>query len=152
MTGARLTRIADIAAYTFAGNAIFTLVSQATGGRFTLRVRSRDRVGGVRDFYFVDVLTGPENTHDYTFIGTVARTGEIIAPFRYSAKSTVAQDAPSVRAAMWFFRRLSAPNPDLEHAVEFYHSGDCARCGRLLTHPASIRTGLGPTCRDKLGR
>jgi len=30
--------------------------------------------------------------------------------------------------------------------VEFYHSGNCAKCGRKLTTPESIKNGLGPIC------
>ena len=30
--------------------------------------------------------------------------------------------------------------------VSFYHVGKCAHCGRKLTDPKSIVTGIGPTC------
>ena len=32
-----------------------------------------------------------------------------------------------------------------------YHVGKCGKCGKKLTTPESILTGLGPTCSNKIG-
>jgi hypothetical protein len=34
--------------------------------------------------------------------------------------------------------------------VEFWHEGKCCRCGRKLTVPASIASGIGPECATKI--
>ena len=139
-----------INAFMHAGKAVFTVVSRKTGTRFTYRVRKADRP----DFFFVDLLTGPENTADYAFIGTIGRRlqGDGCWAFQYShrADSYSHENAPSVVAISWLVERLNYVGRPLDPAqIEFWHAGTCARCGRDLTDPESIETGLGPVCREK---
>lgn len=126
-----------------AGDARFTLVSTATGARYTYRVQASDS----GEVWFVGLLTGPDNTHDYRYLGILsARNGRL--RFRWTGKSVAGQGAASVRAIEWYVRRL-AGGEDVS-AVEFYHLGRCGRCGRDLTDPESIRVGLGPVCREAM--
>jgi hypothetical protein len=128
--------------FMFAGNAIFTITSLKTGQSFTYRVREPSgpaNEGAVKPL-FASVLTGPDNTRDYTYLGVVTRQAELV-PTR---ASTVNPNAASFRALEWF---LQNPNSD---QVEFRHVGRCARCGRDLTVPASIDSGFGPECASKL--
>lgn len=123
------------ASFAFAGNATFTLVSVGTRKRFTYQVKasnSRD------DFYFVSLLTGPDNDGHFGYIGIVA--GD---KFRTTAKSTARPGATSVRAFDWWVRHQDS------ELVELLHAGTCGRCGRTLTVPESIETGLGPVCAAK---
>ena len=53
--------------FILAGNALFTVENTATGNRFTFKVRKPDDDKP----HFVSVLTGPDNEHDYAFLGTV---------------------------------------------------------------------------------
>lgn len=123
--------------FILAGYAIFTLVSRKTGTRFTYRVSvAKDRP----DLFFVSVLTGPQNTTDYQYVGVITRDGG----FRHTAKSKIGTDAPSVKAIQWTIEKLmDGVEPD---QLEIYHLGKCGKCGRPLTVPESIITGLGPTC------
>jgi hypothetical protein len=50
---------------------------------------------------------------------------------------------PTVRALRYTFRHLPRALPA---GVEVWHEGHCMRCGRALTVPESISTGLGPVC------
>jgi hypothetical protein len=126
------------ATFILAGNATFTIVNTATGGRFTFRVRQcEDRP----ELYFVQVLTGPENTRDYTYLGTI-RDGK----YEHGRKSSIGPDAPSARAFNWFWGHLNR----LPEQVEVWHVGRCGRCGRALTVPESIQLGLGPECKEKM--
>ena len=36
-------------------------------------------------------------------------------------------------------------------SLEIWHEGRCGRCGRKLTVPSSIESGIGPECASKLG-
>lgn len=136
------------------GSATFTLVSAKTGTRFTYRVRAPKRLrdddaGGFR--LFVSVLTGSDNTNDYTYLGMLwQRTrGEPFA-FSMTRGSKIGTDAPSARAFSFFWREASKPADrrpaNLLDKVEFWHEGKCGRCNRLLTDPSSIALGFGPEC------
>lgn len=135
---ARFRSTATAIAYLTAGNAIATIVSGETGRRFTYQLR-RSTDGAV---CFVAVLTGENNASDYEFVGVV-RGSE----FRHSLKSRISSDATSVKAFAWVWRMLHSG--EAIRSVEIWHNGHCARCGRLLTDPTSIETGLGPVCREK---
>jgi hypothetical protein len=65
-------------------------------------------------------------------------------------KSRISPDAPSAKGFRWVFNKLQ-DGADLAGKVEIRHDGACGRCGRSLTVPASVDTGFGPHCADKLG-
>jgi hypothetical protein len=88
------------------------------------------------------VLTGPDNTQDYTFIGTIFQ-GET---FRHSLKGGIGKDALSVKGFEWLWRNLD----NLPEYVRLDHCGYCLRCGKLLTTQESIEVGYGPTCQSIL--
>lgn len=133
--------------YLLSGDATATFVSRSTGVRFTFRVRQstppKFELGceGPQP-HFVSVLDGPENTSDYSYLGTIfdGRT------FRHGARSYIAPNAPSAKAFAWCWAHLD-DDKSLEFAV--YHLGHCGRCGRPLTTPESIERGLGPVCAEK---
>lgn len=123
--------------YMLAGQAIVTVVSQATGTRYTYRITAKKNVKeGDDTVHFVSLLNGPENTRDYRYLGT------IFAGKRYchGKKSEISPDAPSAKAFAWLWEHLDTDK------AEIWHSGKCGRCGRLLTDPASIARGLGEKC------
>ncbi len=128
--------------FLLAGRARFTLVSKATGARFTYQVR-KPKKGGV---FFVSVLTGSDNESDYTYLGFVPadRPSEFI---HGGAKASITRDAPSAKALAWAWPRLTVG--DLPTTCEVHHEGRCGRCGRALTVPESITMGLGPECAGK---
>lgn len=131
-------RVADPLAFMLAGNAIFTLVSKATGARFTYRVRVSMEVTAQRPnhVYFVCVLTGPNNASDYTYLGTIFAD----ATYSHGRKSAISSAASSALAFRWFMDHVHSDQ------VEVFHQGRCCRCGRKLTVPSSIESGIGPEC------
>lgn len=165
-TGAQLAQNA-IRRFVLAGRAIFTL--QGTETRYTFRVNRKDAQcrsckadlpDGARKcpacdtiqqypagaVYFVALLTGPDNLEDYTYAGILdVRTGTI----RITRASKYTDDSKPVRAFNWAMARAWRDQP-IVPAV-FYHIGRCGRCGRALTVPSSIETGLGPECAGKVG-
>lgn len=122
-------------AYCLAGNAIVTIRSISTGCRYTYKITSSE---GISSVYFVKLLTGPENTSNYQYIGTVFNDG-----FRITSKSAFLMTAPGVRAFKWFSENWE------DERAEVWHEGVCGRCGRRLTVPESIASGIGPTCASR---
>lgn len=125
--------------YMLAGNARITVVSKSIGQRFTYRIRRPDN----KSPHFVQLLNGPDNCNDYLFFGTIFDGKD----FRWSQKAKVGKTAPSVLAFMWFWQALMAGRAHVQ--ADIYHEGRCGRCGRALTVPESVTTGLGPECRGK---
>lgn len=138
---------AAIRRFITAGKAIFTIVGQST--RYTFKIDRKDPELGSRftePAYFIAYLAGPDNTADYQYCGLLdSRTGQI----RLTAKSRVTQQSTIVLAFNWTIGRIWR-GIDITPA-RFYHVGRCGRCGRALTVPASIESGLGPECAGKLG-
>ena len=127
--------------FILAGKCLFTVQNTGTGNRFTFRVRSpKVQRDPSRTAHFVDVLSGPENTRDYTFLGTLFAGTE----YSHSRKSVFPAECPSEAAFVWLIARLLTGS--LPEAVKLYHHGKCGRCGRTLTVPSSIQLGLGPEC------
>jgi hypothetical protein len=136
---AQLTDSAVAMRFIMAGKATFTLVSRKSGQRFTYRV-SAPRDGDESPTRFVSLLRGADNTSDYSYMGTVFNGNRFTA----TAKSKISKDAPSFKAFDWALRQLAAGTvPD---TLEIWHEGKCGKCGRKLTVPESIESGLGPVC------
>ncbi len=115
-----------------------TVVNDATEGRVTVRFR---RPKGFRSV-LVDVMTGSDNESHFSFLGTLRGEQVVI-----SAKSKAGDKGLRAQSILnWTF--AAAGRDDLR-SVRVLHEGRCGRCGRKLTVPASIDTGLGPECRGK---
>jgi Family of unknown function (DUF6011) len=156
--------------FVFAGNATFTLVSLKTGVRFTYKVtvkkadvlRLHDhekryvthdgflKSDPARNFgpedvtYFVNLLRGPDNTGDFTYMGVLRRP----AQFNLTSASKVGRSAPSFRALVWMLDAMQCGRDVLGKQLEVWHEGRCGRCGRKLTVPSSILRGLGDRCNE----
>jgi hypothetical protein len=139
----------DVREFVLAGNALFTIESTGTGVRFTYKVSASKDEGARagRGVYFVSLLTGPENTTDYSYLGIIPKDDPM--SFRLTTKSCAGAEAPSVKAFSWFWRQVSSGR--LPASVKVWHEGRCGRCGRTLTVPESIECGIGPECASKLG-
>lgn len=147
----------ELIAFLFGGKAIFTLFNEETATRFTYLVelkaytfkgRNGQPVEG--SCYWVSLLTGPQNTRDYTYLGSLKNATE--RTFGLSPKSKVGQaDLASVQAVSWLLGRIQGFEQGRRADVtsgglKFYHTGRCARCSKTLTTPASLTVGFGPEC------
>ncbi len=133
--------------FMLAGSAKFTIVSKPTGTRFTYHVRKSAKAS--RDYFYVSVLVGPDNGADYAYLGFLApRPGRVHEFSHGGTKALVGKDAPSAKAFAWFWERMRLAHR-VPSTMEFHHEGRCGRCGRSLTVPESIETGLGPECATK---
>lgn len=132
--------------FMMAGKARFTLESSQTKKRFTYRIKKIEARRG--PLWFLSVLTGSDNESHFSYAGTLYQTGQSEYMFKWTAKSKVSRDAPSVQAFLWTLRNLNRNVvPD---QLNVYHEGRCGRCGRTLTVPESIKSGFGPECIGKV--
>jgi len=147
MQGHQFQNWQDVQEFLYAGNATLTIVSKKTGTRFTYRVRKPENDAPERRFYFVSLLSGPDNESDFQYMGVI--DGE---SFRHTKASRISQDAPSWAGFAWFFD-CQKRGGDLwaNQLVEVWHEGKCGRCGRKLTVPESIERGIGPDCAEMMG-
>jgi hypothetical protein len=135
--------LANPRAFMLAGKATFTVVSGKTGTRFTYKVVAKTMNDG-KVLHFVSVLTGSDNTSDYTFLGTIFDR----ASYRHGNRSPIGREAASAKAFAWTWERLTAGNLT---GATIHHEGRCGRCNRALTVPESILSGFGPECAGKMG-
>ena len=123
--------------FMLAGNAHVTFQSRRTGARFTYRIDAERHDMGP---HFVSVLDGPDNGRNYAYLGTIFER----RAYYHGRKSRIDREAPSAIAFAWVWWRLTAG--ETHHELAVYHEGRCGRCGRRLTTPESIATGMGPIC------
>ena len=132
-------KLTDWTNFIKAGKAIFTLENENSGNRFTYKVKKlKDK-----DIWFVSVLNGPDNYHNYNYLGCIFGQD-----FRSTKKSKIGQDALSFKAFKWLNSMLNVTAP-LPEGINIYHEGRCGRCGKRLTVPSSIMSGFGPECVKK---
>ena len=135
-----MTDVTAITTFMFGGNAILTLRSVKTGVYYTYKIKKG------KNYHFVSVLNGPDNTSNYTYLGTIFDCKS----FRITKKSAVGANAPSMIAFDWAFRSIMGKKI-VPSSLEVWHEGRCGRCGRLLTVVESIATGFGPECSEIIG-
>jgi len=133
--------------FVMGGHAYFTLKNAETGVRFTYRVGiPEDQKQETASIWFVGLLTGSDNNSDYSYIGHIRLNQETSKYyFVHGKKSKIGADAPGVVAFSKVFNGLLANGITLPK-LEIWHEGRCCRCGRKLTVPESIESGIGPEC------
>ena len=128
-----------IKAYVLGGNCTFTLYSEKTKLRYTFRVRSRKN----NEWYRVERLYGDDNTKDYRYIGCFKLD-------RHNLLSTKFDNYGPAESQIKYFLNVLYGSLKWPPTMYMYPSGRCARCGRLLTTPESIKMGFGPKCIGKV--
>lgn len=134
--------------FVLAGKAIFTIqppAGVAEKAHYTFKVTHKEASERWPEAYFVSLLTGPENTSDYTYVGMLEAGSGLL---RLTAKSALGGDSYPVRLLERVLARVWAGEQAVIQAAGYalHHEGKCGRCGRLLTVPASIESGIGPEC------
>jgi hypothetical protein len=115
---------------------------------YTFQVTHRQANDTYGESWFVRLLAGPDNGSDYQYLGMLnAQTGSV----KLTRASRMTDDSWPVRlvrrimACLW-----SNQGGDIEAAgFRLLHAGRCGRCGRQLTTPESLDSGLGPVCRSR---
>ncbi len=141
MSGAKIESGAAAKEFMLAGNARVTLVSEATGTRFTYQIREGKEETAP---HFVSLLNGACNESDYAFLGSIFGK----TTYRHGRRSRISPKAGSARAFDWAWKYLA--KGELPPSCEVWHEGRCAKCNRTLTTPESIARGIGPECAKTL--
>jgi hypothetical protein len=137
--------------FILAGKAIFTVDNgaqpEAKHYTFKMSAPEPDSALAAMDCYFLSVLTGPDNTKDYSYMGIFdAHTCEL----RATKGTKVGPEAESWKVARWLLSRVwsgrGVPSP-----ATLNHIDRCGRCGRPLTVPESVESGIGPECAAIMG-
>lgn len=141
----------------WAGKSIFT-VANNKGGHYTYMVQLKKADGQYQDTWFVKLLTGPDNTRDYTYMGMLAghswysdgqNQGAPFAPFlKLTTKSKYNETSMPVQV-FDFAMRVIHGRQALPMGYSIQHNGHCSMCGRQLTDPESLMSGIGPVCASK---
>lgn len=140
--------------FILAGKACFTLelpteyaAAKDLKPHYTFRVDGVDSTGfgTQKKVYFVKMLTGSDNTSDYTYVGMLnAENGDV----RLTTKSKLTRDSVLYKLICRLFSVIVSDTASVieDHGFSLHHEGKCCRCGRLLTTPLSIERGIGPEC------
>ena len=131
--------------FIFAGKSLVTLSSGKTGKHFTFKINQKENEDGTVSPFFVKNLAGSDNSWngDWNFTGFIPdrERGKLISGRKGTGGS------PSFKGLAWTLANLaSGVIPD---DLTIQHNDACGRCGRDLTDPISVATGLGPVCRSK---
>lgn len=92
---------------------------------------------------WIGLLTGSDNTSDYDTCARQTSDGQVTMHGAYRNSATVAG---------WLAALMGESIEGHAAARQAYAeaSGRCARCGRMLTVPASLHAGVGPECLRKI--
>lgn len=119
-------------------NGIITVANPATGEHRTFKVHTQPEdskfAPGKR---VVSLLTGPNNTEDFTPFGFVLSDGSVQIWMKNRTKMFAAfafiLEKPEQAEAKW--------------GMTYMWAAKCRRCNRALTTPSSVTSGLGEVCR-----
>lgn len=140
-----------------AGRAVFTLEipSSFQEGKdvkphYTFKIRKKEADENWPEAFFVSLLTGPDNTSDFTYLGMLNPKEGFV---KLTKKSCAGEDSWVVKLLRRTLQRVWEGNTEAMEAAGFvlHHEGKCGRCGRSLTTPESVERGIGPECIKILG-
>lgn len=145
--GGRVLTLEESKRFILAGKSIFT-ISNGKGEHFTYKVSFKKATPQYpRDTYFIKILTGPDNSSNYTYMGILSPTSLRVI---LTKTSTFKEGHKSVKVLQWALDKVRK-NVAFPEGYSIRNEGRCGRCGLRLSTPESIDTGFGPECADKVG-
>jgi hypothetical protein len=123
------------------GNATFTVQSGKTGRHMTFKIKQPDE----RAPFLVSAMTGTDNESHFSYMGKLdTHTGS----FTPTKGTKLGSESEQWKVAEWALRQVWN-NRELSGGTKISHAGKCGCCGRKLTNPESLETGIGPECRKR---
>ena len=129
--------------FMFGGKSLFTILNESTGNRFTYTLENpKDK----ENIYFLNVFKGTENTNKrhYRYVGMFTKN----LNFYITKNSKFNLESVETKALLYVVNKLKTGS--LPSFIKVFHHGKCGHCGRTLTVPSSILSGLGPKCASYL--
>ena len=146
MGESRLSSIEHMEEFIFlSGEAVFTLRSKATGKRYTYRVSRKlnQDLERERPIWWVELLTGRDNTRDFTKLGKLTTDSTDLLVYRVRGGP---RGAPAKGMAWLIDCIVEEDFFRFAMQAEMWVSDSCRSCGARLTTPESLSQGLGPCC------
>lgn len=137
-----------------AGDCTLTVRSEMSGRHFTFRINKPKDFKPERPIWFVGLLQGSNNEQDFHYLGLIRQWEEgtnTVTQYYHGSKSTTSPDSHANKAFEYFFTVAMNEKPAWPAGLTVWHAGRCAVCGRKLTRPESIESGIGPECEGKGG-
>ena len=132
-----------------AGRAVLTFRNLQAGTHMTLKIkRARDKQDPARKspVFWVSASLLGDGAQSYEFVGTL-----FADTMRVKLGRGVSNESRLGRVMAFLVSSLRNP-ASLNGRVGLFHEGRCMSCGRELTHPESITTGIGPECIKRMKR
>lgn len=127
--------------YCLGGRGVVTLLSPKTGVHHTYYFqRPRNRDSFPEDVRFVYAV---HDGNKLFYIGMIE-----MGRFRLTRNSRFTDYNEITKGARYIMKMMN--DPKYLTNMELYHEGVCSVCGRPLTSPKSLKTGIGPRCRKYL--
>lgn len=123
--------------YIYGGKGIVTLLSPTGVHHTYMFARPRNQDVFPDDVVFVYAVHDKQKLF---YVGMI-ESGR----FRITRNSRFDWHTDIVKGANYIVRM--ANDPSMNTPMILYHEGMCACCGRQLTNPKSIESGIGPKCR-----
>lgn len=130
--------------FILAGKAYFTIQNKETNNHLTYRINICKDNEKENKFYFVGVCSRYEG---YSYIGNLYASKDE-TNYRFVPSKKIKNNPLSVKVFNVILDRYinkNNPHPN----ISFYHHNKCGKCGRTLTTPESIKSGIGPTCASR---
>jgi hypothetical protein len=133
--------------FILAGNSEFILHSTKTNEDFKYKIKKKESLANENSFvYFVSIIKG----HDSIYAGHLTfDESDNTFKFKQGNKGQIQANDLTIRSLVFVLNKLI--RNETVGNLEVFHVGKCGKCGKKLTTPESILTGLGPQCCKKLG-
>lgn len=136
-------------------NGRYTIVNRRTGEHRTFRIETQPvgREGGTSfapGQRILSLLTGPDNENDYQGFAFVDDNGIHVWMKKRSADPKHRSPFEIYAEMLWSLAIENVHSSWAEKGYALLEEGRCARCGRTLTEPESLRIGVGPICRGEM--
>ena len=133
--------------YILAGKSEFILHSSKTGQDFGYRLTRKESKNNPDEFiYFLNIKDG----HEWVYAGVLwYDSSSNIYKFGKGKSGNIDANDLNVKSLLFVMSKLQ--NGDTPLYCSVFHTGKCGLCGRKLTTPESILTGLGPSCAKRVG-
>lgn len=131
--------------FLFAGKSVFTVSNEETKEHFTFKVRAREsewpRGSGKRSTSYFLNIKASGGKYPFRYIGILEADGLV----KTTGKSDFQPHEKEYKVGAWAAQTVIAGKM-IPVKYHINHAGKCGRCARELTHPESLKSGIGPEC------